>query len=331
MAKFSPRQIILEAVGSPAVADSLHPHAAANQNQAPIGSEEQLMAWAKGAAVVMELVKKDHRRAVSDQLWKFAADPAGYPLELRTVYGGSENPHSVQVLDWALPSLAVAAAMGEKGEKLSPRVTILSADEAAVRINNLDEESAAEHASHTLELVSAIAERYYPVVNVTTRRLTWEQLTADPYEQDVEQLRARVCGDMVTRTVLELEEAHVKRGHDPSGVVEYLGLHNTAYGVYDGSPIVKLAGVPEVRYDRVQEGLAMTHPELVATTTIEDQPTYVSGIIRDTSSTAPYYVAHGASVPEMLATMADIDHLPTLMDRHGLGGAAQRAVMRSLA
>jgi len=158
-------------VGNETVADMLLPQAVANQKRLPIEDEKAFGAWAAGAAVVNSFVKSGDRRAVSDQLWRLCAADGRYPVELRTVYGGSDHAHSAEVLDWALPSLAIAAAMEPHG--VSPKVSILSADEASIRVNGLDPARTRRHTDDTLELVRMVGERHYPEVRLEVERLSW--------------------------------------------------------------------------------------------------------------------------------------------------------------
>jgi len=298
MSKLKPREIILDTVGDSVIADTLHPQAVANHEVVPIKDERNSRAWAAGAAVVNSLVKTSDRRAINDQLWRYCAAPDDYPLELRTVYGGSDKPHSVEVLDWVLPSLKIAASMKKYG--VSPKVSVMSADEASVRINGLPAQATASHSNDTLRLVEIVASTYYPAVSLEVGGLSWEDLTAEPYSYDVSLLRSRQLGSSVVKIVDSLEAMVSKKGGRVESASEYLGLHNTAYGIYSGTPTVKMAGVSEARFTVVQRALAEAHPDMVATRSIDGTPSLVAGVIQDTSATAPYYQQAGLLVPDLL-------------------------------
>lgn len=313
-------EILIDAVGETA-ADTLLSQAAANQKQVPLEEEQQLQAWARGAATVNMLIKTTDRRAINDQLWRYCASPADYPLQLRTVYGGSEHPHSAEVLDWALPPLAIAASMREYG--MSPNVSILSADRAAVELSGSSEEETSLQTRITLQLVQAIAHRYFPDVELEIGRLEWEELTGEPYLEDVALLRDRKVGQSVLKIVEGLEAMIERKGGDIASVAGYLALHNTAYAVYSGSPVVKLAGLSEARFNTVQRELADRHPELIGSVDMDNNPLFVAGAIKDTSTTAPYYIQSGKSAQDVLESLNGFNQpIAELIAEHGLGRVA---------
>ncbi len=323
MSKLNRREIIMEAVGDSVMTDVLNPQSIANWQVLTINQQESVQAWAAGAAAVHDLIKADDRRMVVDQLWRFCASPEQYPLELRTVYGGSDHSHSAEVLDWALPSLAIASAMQKYG--ISPRVSILSADLASSRINGLSEDSVRRYGAQTLALVTRVVGRYYPDVDLEVRHLSWEELTQRPYEQDVERLRAKEIGSGTRKIVQDLEAMVARRGGDVNSVARYLGLHNTAYGIYSGRPVVKLAGKSEARFNAVQSELAVNHPGLIGCKDINGNPIMVAATIQGSSSAAPYYVRTGTSVEEMLDDTNESDYsLSELAVRYNLGKVATK-------
>ncbi|MES2971274.1 MAG: hypothetical protein V4702_03075 [Patescibacteria group bacterium] len=323
MSKLKPREIVMDAVGESTTADVLYPQIIVNHEAVPLESEEQLKAWAVGAATVNALIKSSDRRAINDQLWRYCAAPDDYPLELRTIYGGSENPHSVDVLDWALPSLAIAAAMQRYG--MSPSVSVLSADEASIRLNGLQAEATTQHTNDTLQLVERVGRRYYPSVDLEVGRLTWDELTAEPYSDDVDLLRSQQLGASVVKIVSGLEEMVQKRGGDIDSVSAYLGLHNTAYAIYTGKPTIKIAGASEERFTVIQRELAAAHSEITGTKDIDNKSCLVAGVIHDSPSTAPYYVQAGIKVPSVLERINGMDYpLDILAKEYGLGRVASR-------
>ncbi len=322
-------EILMDAVGDEAVVGTLLHQAAANQKLVPFLEGQQLQTWARGTSVVNALIKTTDRLAVSNQLWRYCASPADYPLELRTVYGGSDRLHSAEVLDWALPSLAIAASMSQAG--ISPKVSVLSADRAAVELSGLSEEETSLQTWTSLQLVQAIAERYYPDVNLEVGRLEWDELTREPYSEDIELLRGRKLGESVIKIVEGLEAMIAKKGGDIASVAGYLALHNTAYAVYSGLPIVKLAGLSETRFNTVQSELAARHPDLVGSVDITGNPSFVAGSIQDTSTTAPYYLQGGTSAHNVLEGLNGSNKtLGELIAEHGLGRVAARVASLDL-
>ncbi|MCA1597940.1 MAG: hypothetical protein LC769_02775 [Chloroflexi bacterium] len=209
--------------------------------------------------------------------------------------------------------------------KCCPKASIVSADEASIRLNGLRAKITRQHTNETLQLVQKIGGHYYPDVELDIKRLSWDELTAEPYLDDVDLLRSRQLGEAAVKLVNSLEEMVDKRGGEVSSVAAYLGLHNTAYAVYVDKPTIKVAGASEGRFTLIQRALTSVHPELPGTKDWGDRSCLVSGVIRDTPSTAPYYVHTGVTVPSVLESLDGMDYpLDILAKEYNLGRVASR-------